>query len=124
MFTELDLRSAYSLVRIHKGDERKTSFITNTGQYEYLLMPYGSVNSPSIFQAVMYTVFWDMVNQFLVVYIDDILIYSSSLSQNICNVRLQKLQNFHLFAKAEKCEFYKTQVQFLGYVIHPGEVAT
>lgn len=88
-------------------------------------MPYGLANSPSIFQSFVNTIFQDMVNQFMVVYIDDILIYSPTLSQLVSHVRqvLKRLREYNLYVKGEKCEFHQNQVQFLGYIIRPGEVA-
>lgn len=73
MLTELDLRSAYNLVRIREGDEWKSAFITPSGDYKYCVMPYGLANAPSVFQGVMNKVFREYLNKFL---IDDILIYS------------------------------------------------
>ncbi len=81
IFTKLDLRSAYNLVRIRRGDEWKTAFITPSGHYEYRVMPYGLSNSPSVFQNFMNEVFRDMLHRFVIVYIDDILIYSPNLDE-------------------------------------------
>ncbi len=86
-FTKLDLRSAYNLIRIRAGDERKTAFSTTTGHYEYRVKPFGLVNSPSIFQSFINDVFRDMLNKYVIVYIDDILIYSESLEEHIQQVR-------------------------------------
>ena len=72
-FTKLDLRSAYNLVRIRKGDDWKTAFSTTSGHYEYLVMPYGLMNAPSVFQSFVDEIFRDLHGQVLVVYIDDIL---------------------------------------------------
>ncbi len=110
-FTKLDLRSAYNLIRIREGDEWKTAFSTTSGHYEYLVMPFGLVNSPSVFQAFINDVFRDMLNRWVIVYIDDILIYSDSY------------EDHQLYAKIEKCEFHQTSVSFLGYVISSGGVA-
>ncbi len=78
IFTKLDLRSAYNLIHIRKGDEWKTAFVTPTGHYEYRVMPYGLVNAPSVFQGFMHEVLREFLHQFFIVYIDDILIYSRS----------------------------------------------
>ncbi len=124
-FTKLDLRSAYNLIRIREGDEWKTAFSTTSGHYEYLVMPFGLSNSPSVFQAFINDVFRDMLNRWVIVYIDDILIYSDSYQDHIKHVRsvLQRLIVNQLYAKTEKCEFYQDTISFLGYVISSGGVA-
>ncbi len=118
-FTKLDLRSAYNLIRIREGDEWKTAFSTTSGHYEYRVMPFGLANSPSVFQALVNDVFRDMLSQFVIVYIDDILIYSDSLDTHVKHVRavLKRLIQHQLYAKIQKCEFHQTQISFLGYVI-------
>ncbi len=124
-FTKLDLRSAYNLIRIREGDEWKTAFSTTSGHYEYRVMPFGLSNSPSVFQSFINEVFRDMLNRWLIVYIDDILIYSRSLREHVQHVRavLRRLIDHQLYAKAEKCEFHQESVSFLGYVISSGGVA-
>ncbi|KAL0204378.1 hypothetical protein M9458_002396, partial [Cirrhinus mrigala] len=118
-FTKLDLQSAYNLIRIKEGDEWKTAFSTTTGHYEYLVMPFGLSNSPSIFQAFINEVFRDMLHRHVIVYIDDILIFSENLETHINHVRsvLQRLIANKLYAKLPKCEFHQTKISFLGYVI-------
>ncbi|KAG1956972.1 retrotransposable element [Pimephales promelas] len=119
IFTKLDLRNAYHLVRIRKGDEWKTAFNTPRGHFEYLVMPFGLSNSPAVFQALVNNVLRDMVDQFIYVYLDDILIFSSSLQEHVQHVRrvLQRLLENGLFVKAEKCSFHAQSVPFLGYII-------
>ncbi len=118
-YTKLDLRNAYNLVRIREGDEWKTAFSTTSGHYEYLVMPFGLANSPSVFQSFMNDVFRDMLDRWVIVYIDNILIYSNTLEEHIRHVRLvlKRLMQYQLYAKAEKCEFDQTCTSFLGYVI-------
>ncbi len=88
-FTKLDLRCAYNLIRIREGDEWKMAFSTTTGHYEYLVMPFGLSNSPSVFQAFINNVFRDMLNQWVIVYIDDILIYSETYEEHVRHVRIR-----------------------------------
>ncbi|XP_071210165.1 uncharacterized protein [Salvelinus alpinus] len=124
VFTKLDLRNAYHLVRIKPGDEWKTAFNTPTGHYEYLVMPFGLTNAPAVFQALINDVLRDMLNIFVFVYLDDILIFSSSLQEHTKHVRqvLKRLLDSHLYVKPEKCEFHSSRVQFLGFVVEPGRV--
>ncbi|KAK3546341.1 hypothetical protein QTP70_025749 [Hemibagrus guttatus] len=100
----MDLRSAYNLICIREGDEWKTAFHTTSGHYEYLVMPYGLTNAPAVFQSLINEVFKDVLNKYVIVYIDDILIYSSSMTQHIQHVRtvLTRLLTHHLYVKAEK----------------------
>lgn len=122
IFSKLDLRNAYHLVRIKDGDEWKTAFNTHTGHYEYLVMPFGLTNAPAVFQSLVNDVLRDMVNKFLFIYLDDILIFSRSLPEHVQHVRsvLQRLLENRLFVKAEKCAFHQTSTSFLGFVIAQG----
>ena len=125
VFTKLDLRNAYHLVRIKEGDEWKTAFNTPTGHWEYLVMPFGLTNAPAVFQTLVNDVLGDMVNKFVFVYIDDILIFSQDAQSHQGHVRkvLQRLLENRLFVKAEKCVFSCTSTTFLGYVISAGNIA-
>ena len=124
IFTKLDLRNAYHLVRIREGDEWKTAFNTPTGHYEYLVMPFGLTNAPAVFQALVNDVLRDMLNRFVFVYLDDILIFSKSREEHVSHVQavLQRLLENSLFVKAEKCEFHASSVSFLGYIVAPGSL--
>ncbi|KAI3357782.1 hypothetical protein L3Q82_016166 [Scortum barcoo] len=108
IFSKLDLRNAYHLVRIREGDEWKTAFNTPLGHFEYQVMPFGLTNAPAVFQAMINDVLRDMLNRFIFVYLDDILIFSRSLPEHTQHVRqvLQRLLENQLFVKAEKCEFH------------------
>ncbi len=121
IYTKLNLRSAYNLIRIKEGDEWKTAFLTTRGHYEYLVMPFGLANSPSVFQSFINEIFKDILNQYVIAYVDDILIYSKS--EHIEHVRtiLSRLLKHQLYVKAEKCEFHVQNTTFLGYHIsHQG----
>ena len=119
VFSKLDLRNAYHLVRVHPGDEWKTAFNTPLGHFEYQVMPFGLSNAPAVFQALVNDVLRDMLNRFVFVYIDDILIYSQNPVEHEQHVRqvLQRLMENRLFVKAEKCVFHAPSVTFLGFII-------
>ncbi len=83
LFSKLDLRNAYNIIRIRKGDEWKTAFSISTGHYEYYVMPFCLANSPSIFPSFINDVFRDMLDRWVIVYIDDILVYSDTYKENM-----------------------------------------
>lgn len=118
-FSKIDLRNAYHQIRIAEGDEWKTAFRTRYGLYEYQVMPFGLTNAPASFQALVNTTFHDMVDQFVIVYLDDILIFSNTREEHEEHVRrvLQRLREAKLYAKPSKCEFYKDHTEFLGYLV-------
>jgi transposase InsO family protein len=118
-FTTLDLRGAYNLVRMKHGEEWKTAFRTRYGHYEYMVMPFGLTNAPASMQALVNDVLREFLDEFCVVYLDDILIYSEDKEQHIGHVKkvLSALQEKHLLVKLEKCEFHKQSVRFLGYIL-------
>ncbi|KAL0151257.1 hypothetical protein M9458_053448 [Cirrhinus mrigala] len=124
-FTKLDLRSAYNLVRIREGDEWKTAFITPTGHYETLVVPFGLCNSPSVFQQFINNVLRDMLGRWCYAYLDDILIYSKTLEEHTQHVRavLWRLLAHQLYCKLEKCAFHQHTTTFLGFVISSQGVA-
>ena len=118
-FTKLDLRGAYNLIRIREGDEWKTAFNTRDGHFEYLVMPFGLCNAPAVFQEFVNDIFRDLLYTCVVVYLDDILIFSTNLDQHRAHVRLvlSRLRKNCLYAKFEKCLFDRTSLPFLGYII-------
>uniref|UniRef100_A0A8C5PED6 Gypsy retrotransposon integrase-like protein 1 n=1 Tax=Leptobrachium leishanense TaxID=445787 RepID=A0A8C5PED6_9ANUR len=124
IFTKLDLRGAYNLVRIRDGDEWKTAFRSRYGHYEYLVMPYGLCNAPATFQRFLNDIFRDILDQFVIIYLDDILIYSNTAESHETHVRtvLLRLLKHHLYAKLEKCLFHTRSIEFLGFIITPGYI--
>ena len=114
IYTKIDLRGAYNLVRIKEGDEWKTAFRTRYGHFEYNVMPFGLTNAPAIFQHLMNDVFREYLDRFVVCYLDDILIYSKDVEEHEEHVKLvlQKLREKGLYAKAEKCAFHQPKVEF------------
>ena len=119
IFTKLDLRGAYNLIRIKEGDEWKTAFRTRYGHFEYQVMPFGLANAPASFQALMNDILRPYLDIFVIVYLDDILIYSTDTQEHVQHVRqvLEKLSQAQLFCKLEKCLFHVSQVDFLGHRI-------
>ena len=124
LFSKLDLRNAYNLVRIRKGDEWKTAFNTPNGHYEYLVMPFGLANAPAVFQAFVNDVLRDLIGHSVFVYLDDILIFSKDREQHQRVVRqvLQRLLKQGLYVKADKCVFHTESISFLGFIITKGDL--
>uniref|UniRef100_A0A3P9HPM7 Gypsy retrotransposon integrase-like protein 1 n=1 Tax=Oryzias latipes TaxID=8090 RepID=A0A3P9HPM7_ORYLA len=124
VFSKLDLRNAYHLVRMREGDEWKTAFTTPLSHFEYLVMPFGLTNAPAIFQNLVNDVLRDFLNRFVFVYLDDILIYSRNQEQHVYHVRqvLSRLLENQLYVKAEKCEFHVPIISFLGFIIDSGNI--
>ena len=106
-FTKLDLRSSYWQVRIASGDEPKTTCVTWYGSYEFLVMPFSLTNAPTTFYNLMNDLFYKFVDHFVVVYLDNIMIYSKSLKHHLEHLRkvLSKLIEHQLYVKKKKCEF-------------------
>ncbi|KAJ1593268.1 hypothetical protein NDA11_006650 [Ustilago hordei] len=121
IYTKLDLRAAYNLIRVAKGDEWKTAFGTQLGLYEYLVMPFGLANAPAHFQSFINVIFRDIIGVYVVVYLDDFLIFSDTEEAHVKHVTevLTRLRSNRLFAKLSKCEFHTKTVEFLGYIIKP-----
>lgn len=119
IFTKIDLRGAYNLLRMRQGDEWKTAFRTIFGHYEYLVMPFGLTNAPAIFQFLMNDIFRDYLDRFVVIYLDDILIFSpdESTHQEHVKLVLERLRQHKLYGKLEKSFFHKDSVEFLGYIV-------
>lgn len=124
VFTKLDLRGAYNLVRVKEGDEWKTAFRTRYGHFECLVMPFGLTNAPAVFQHFMNDVFRDLLDRIVLIYLDDLLIFSDNEEQHEDHVRqvLDRLIKNALYCSAEKCEFSVTTTEFLGFIVKPDGV--
>jgi hypothetical protein len=119
-FTSLDIREGYHKIRMKEGEEWKTAFRTRYGHYEYLVMPFGLTNAPATFQALINDTLREYLDDFVVAYLDDILIYTrTNLQDHIQQVKrvMKKLQEKELYIKLSKCEFHKDEVAFLGSII-------
>jgi hypothetical protein len=112
---------AYHLVHIVEGDEWKTAFCTCYGSYEWMVIPEGLTNAPATFQHFMNNIFSDMLDVSVVIYLNDILIYSDNISKHKKHVHevLQQLHKHGLYAKPEKCFFHTTSVDFLSFILSP-----
>jgi hypothetical protein len=125
VFSKIDLRSGYHQLMIRHSDIPKTTFITKFGLYEFTVMSFGLKNAPAFFMNFMNNVFMDYLDKFVVVFIDDILIYFQSEEEHVDHLKmvLQRLREHQLYAKLSKCEFWIDEVLFLGHVINKDGLA-
>ncbi|GJX38205.1 putative reverse transcriptase domain-containing protein [Tanacetum coccineum] len=119
-FSKIDLRSGYHQLRVHEDDIPKTAFRTRYGHFEFIVMPFGLTNAPVVFMDLMNRVCGPYLDKFVIVFIDDILIYSKTREEHVEHLRLvsRLLKKEKLYAKFSKCEFWLREVQFLGHVIN------
>ena len=119
VFSKIDLRSGYHQLKIKELDVPKSAFRTRYGHYEFLVMPFGLTNAPAAFMDLMNRVFRAYLDKFVIVFIDDILIYSRSRDEHTTHLRMElnTLSKHQLYAKFSKCEFWLDHVQFLGHVV-------
>ena len=125
VFSKIDLRSGYHQMKIRPSDIPKTAFTSRYGLFEYTVMSFGLTNAPAYFMYLMNKVFMEYLDKFVVVFIDDIMIYSKSEEEHEEHLRLvlQKLREHQLYAKFSKCEFWIKEVSFLGHIISDGGIS-
>jgi hypothetical protein len=125
VFSKIDLRIGYHQLKVRECDIPKTAFVLRYGLYEFTVMSFGLTNAPPYFMYMMNKVFMEYLGKFVVVFIDDILVYSRNEEEHEEHLRLvlQKLRDHKLYAKRSKCEFWLKQVAFLGHVISKGGIS-
>jgi hypothetical protein len=119
MFSKIDLRSGYHQIKIRANDIPKTAFSTRYGLYEYLVMSFGLTNAPTYFMYLMNLIFMPELDKFVVIFIDDILVYSRNEEEHASHLHvvLQRLREHCLYAKLSKCDFWLKEIKFLGHTI-------
>jgi hypothetical protein len=125
VFSKIDLHSGYHQMKIRWSDIPKTAFTTRYGLYEYTVMSFGLTNAPTYFMYLMNKAFMDYLDKFVVVFIDDMLIYSKTEEEHEEHLRLvlKKLREHQLYAKFSKCDFWLEEVSFLGHIITDGGIS-
>ena len=125
VYSKIDLLTSYHQLRVRETDIPKTAFRTCYEHFEFTVMPFGLTNSPAAFMDFMHKVFQPYLDQFVVVLVDDILIYSQSEWEHEYHLRivLQLLRDHQLYAKFSKCKFWVTKVRFLGHVVSTSGVS-
>ena len=116
-FTKIDLYSGYHQIRVRETDIEKTAFVSRYGSFEYLVMPFGLCNAPATFQRIMNTILRDGLDKFVLVFLDDILVYSWTKEEHVQHLRsiLSRLRSEKFYGRLAKCDFFRTEVEYLGF---------
>ncbi|QRW20471.1 Retrotransposable element Tf2 protein [Rhizoctonia solani] len=119
IFSKFNLKAGYNLVQIKEGNEWKTAFKTKYGLFEYLVMPFGLTNAPAAFQDMMNEIFRDLLDVYVIIYLDNILVFSLNKKDHEAHVQevLKRLQDNNLFCNIEKCHFHVKRINYLGFII-------
>eukprot|EP00253_Pinus_taeda_P013819 PITA_13819 len=119
VFSKIDLQSGYHQIRIKEEDIAKAVFRTRYGHYEFVVLPFGLTNGPTTFMCLMNNIFHQYLDRFVLIFIDDRLIYSCTMEEHKEHLRLvlQTLREHQLYAKFRKCDFFKEEIQYLGDII-------
>ena len=122
VFSKMDLKTGFHQIRVKPEDIEKTAFNTKYGQFEYLVMPMGLCNAPATFQSLMNQIFYDCIDVFLAVYMDDLLIFSKDHDSHLehLDTVLSRLKNHKLYVSPKKCDFMRSEISFLGMIVGKG----
>jgi len=126
VFTKLDMKAGYHQIRMLQEDEYKTAFKTHQGHYQFRVMPFGLTNAPATFQCLMNEILQPFLRKFVLVFLDDILIYSPSMDSHLQHLELvlQTMRKHQLYLKESKCTFARDSLEYLGHIISSTGVAT
>lgn len=118
-FSKIDLKTGFHQIRIHPDDIEKTAFTTKYGQFEYTVMAMGLCNAPATFQTLMNSIFRDIIDNYMVVYMDDLLIFSNTAAEHRSHIKtvLRRLKENNLYVSPKKCSFFQDEVEFLGLMV-------
>ena len=124
VYSKINLHIGYHQLRVRKADIRKMAFRTRYGHFEFIVIPFGLTNAPAAFIDLMHRMFQPYLDQFVMVFVDNVLIYSKLEEEHKGHLRtiIQALRNHQLYAKFSKCEFWLTEVRFLGHMVSTSSV--